>query len=166
MQRYDQNPDTALQWLNELGPPPKLPLSLQNVKQRARLVDAIDWPLIQNCLIGMLNKEDKANRLHTVGEISKIYIIDIDDEKIRISLSLRLWSGCISAAKTIALETMRGPNTPYDREIIFSRKIDPITQQDPIYCAGVEAAPAFKKLRKEPYLFDGVPLNSAVRKYT
>src|SRR5205823_10578243 len=36
---------------------------------------------------------------------------------------------------------------------------------DSIYSAGVEAAPSFKKLRKEYYSFKGVPPNSVVRKY-
>ncbi|MCW3992613.1 MAG: hypothetical protein NWE79_07875 [Candidatus Bathyarchaeota archaeon] len=157
--------DTALRWADELGPPPQLPLSLQNVEQRAKLVDAIDGPLIQNSLLMRLSNEEKAMRLMDVAKISKKYITDVDDEKIRINISLRLWSGCLSAAKMIDRRTMSGPNTPDKRIFAFSRKIDPLARSDPIYCAGVEAAPSFKKLRKELYFFDGVPQNSAVRKY-
>jgi hypothetical protein len=34
-----------------------------------------------------------------------------------------------------------------------------------VYLAGVEAAPAIKKIRKENYSFEGVPEVSPVRKY-
>ncbi len=36
----------------------------------------------------------------------------------RLNLVLRLWSGCLSAAKTIAHETRRGENTPGDDSLI------------------------------------------------
>ena len=41
--------------------------------------------------------------------------------------------------------------------------IDSRAAQDAVYCAGVEAAPAFKRLRAQPYAMDGVPENSPVR---
>jgi hypothetical protein len=43
--------------------------------------------------------------------------------------------------------------------------IDLLSKTDLIYKAGVEASPAYKKLLKEHYSFNGVPPNSAVRKY-
>lgn len=165
MRVVDPNMDTALRWANELGSPPKLPCSLQDVNQRARLVNCIDRPLISGSLLHKLSDAEKAQRLNTVARLSKEYISDVDDDDDRVNITLRLWSGCLSAAKTIALQTRSGPNTPNIREFTFKEKIDPIAQKDSIYCAGVEAAPSFKKLRGEDYSFEGVPENSPVRRY-
>jgi len=44
--------------------------------------------------------------------------------------------------------------------------IDLLFKTDSIYKAGVEAAPTYKMLLKEHYSFNGVPSNSAVRKYS
>jgi hypothetical protein len=75
-----------------------------------------------------------------------------------------LWSGCLSAAKTIALDTREGPNTP-DRRTKDFQIFDHRVNQDPIYCAGVESAPLFKKKNQQCFSFDGVPLTSPVRRY-
>jgi hypothetical protein len=80
----------------------------------------------------------------------------------RASIALRLWAGCLDAAKTIALETRDGPNSPELRAAAFAQ-IDSVAETDPIYGAGVEAAPAFKVLRRQSYSFDGVPAGSRVR---
>ncbi len=165
MRMVDPNMDTVIQWANEIGIPPILPSSLQDVNQRARLVDAIDGPLIRGSLLHTLNGREKTQRLNDIAGLSKTYIPDIDDDNVRLNITLRLWSGCLSAAKTIALQTMSGPNTPGTRSLIFG-KINSIAQEDPIYCAGVEAAPSFKRLRNEPYSFEGVPENSVVRRYS
>ena len=169
MRVVDPNMDTARRWANELGSPPILPSSLQNVIQRAKLVNNIDTPNLANALFlefqGELNPEDKEQCLSEIARLSKSHIPDVHDKNVRINIALRLWSGCLSAAKTIALQTRGGPNKPEDRASIFSSKIDPLAQEDPIYCAGVEAAPSFKRLRNEPYSFEGVPEKSVVRRY-
>ncbi|HEC76397.1 MAG TPA: hypothetical protein ENI33_03955 [Thermoplasmatales archaeon] len=169
MRVVDPNMDTALQWANELGPPPPLPSSLKDVTQRAKLVNAIDEPHFANSFFldfqSRLSDVEKNQCLNEIANVTKIYILDVEDDKTRVNIALRLWSGCLSAAKTIAIQTVSGPNTPEMRASIFSNKIDPITQRDPIYCAGVETAPSFKKLRNEPYSFEGVPQKSVVRIY-
>jgi hypothetical protein len=43
--------------------------------------------------------------------------------------------------------------------------INLLAKTDLIYKAGLEAAPAYKKILEQHYSFNGVPLNSAVRKY-
>jgi hypothetical protein len=68
-----------------------------------------------------------------------------------------------SAAKTIALDTRDGQNTPNMRTEILqdlNRKAD----QDPIYRAGVESAPLFKKKLQQCFSFNGIPLTSPVRR--
>ena len=67
---------------------------------------------------------------------------DVTDPVVRLNICLRLWAGCLSAAKTIALETRSGLNTPELRKEIFTTKVDVLASNDPIYRAGVEAAPA------------------------
>jgi hypothetical protein len=41
--------------------------------------------------------------------------------------------------------------------------LDRIADQDPIYCAGVESAPLFKKKMQQCFSFNSVPLTSPVR---
>jgi hypothetical protein len=55
-------------------------------------------------------------------------------------------------------------DTSAGRAEAFSQ-IDAVAAADPVFCAGVEAAPAFKRLREQPYEFDGVPEGSPVRRF-
>ena len=109
----------------------------------------------------MLSENEKSARLNEVGRLSKPYIPDVEEDRSRINIGLRLWSGRISAAKTIVSQARSGPNTPQIRGQLFSGKIDPIAQMDKIYLAGFEAAPALKSLRKEEYSFEGVAVLSS-----
>jgi hypothetical protein len=131
-------------------------------------VYSINTPNLANSLIadfhGNLSFEEKAQCQNVIARLSKAHISDVNDDKVLTNISLRIWSGCLSAAKTIAFRTMDGPNNPEKRESIF-RQIELIAQGDPIYCAGVEAAPSFRRLLKEDYSFEGVPKNSVVRRY-
>jgi hypothetical protein len=157
--------DTAIKWANEIGPPRPLPKSLKDKDQRARLVDHIDSKLIQNSLLHELGDKEKAKRLNDITELSRQFISDVNDDDGIKNLILRIWAGCMSAAKGIALKTRSGPNTPERHNMIFSKKIDIISKTDPIYRAGVEAAPAFKRLRNQSYSFKGVPETSPVKKH-
>jgi len=161
----DPNMDTALQWADQLGPPHQLPLSLLAVDKRAKLVNVINDHLAQNDLLQNLDGVEKGKRLSLIAVASKEFLSDVPDELVRVNLCLRLWSGCLMAAKTIATHTLSGPNVPESRERIFSYKIDRIAANDPIYLAGVEAAAAFKRLKSEKYSFNGVSRNSSVRRY-
>jgi hypothetical protein len=87
-----------------------------------------------------------------------------EDDRVVVNTALRLWSGCMETAKVIALETKDGLNTAEARQQAFFQ-IELFSKIDLIYAAGVESAPLFKKLHKEYYSFDGVPLDSALRKY-
>lgn len=164
---------TALAWANELGSPPSLPSSLStDVEHRANAVNLINTPLIADPQqppesprqLDKLNNEEKQQRLSLLVAESRNLIHDTADDNTRVNLILRLWSGCLAAAKTIALETRDGPNDPAIRAKIF-KDIDSVALTDSVFSAGVEAAPAFKKLQKQQYSFSGVPLNSVVRKY-
>ena len=120
---FDLNMDTAIERANEIGPPRPLPKSFKDIDQRARLVDHIDSKLIQNSLLHELDDKENAKRLNDITDLSRQFISDINDDDDGIkNWILRLWAGCMSAAKEIALETNSGPNTPERRNIIFSKK--------------------------------------------
>jgi hypothetical protein len=59
----------------------------------------------------------------------------------RVIIALRLWAGCRWAAKTVAEGTLSGANTPTTRADAFAQ-IDDYARNDPVFAAGVEAAPA------------------------
>jgi hypothetical protein len=63
------------------------------------------------------------------------------------------------------LETRSGANTRAGRAEAFA-EIDALAAVDAVFCAGVEAAPAFKRLREQPFDFDGVLARSAVRRFS
>lgn len=79
-----------------------------------------------------------------------------------LGIALRLWAGCIWAAKVID----RPHISPADRRRHFSEHIDPHARADRVFRAGVEAAPALNALRGSlaPNL-DGVPRDSPVRRH-
>ena len=167
----DSNMAIAIQWADELGPAPSLPLSLQKVTQRAKLVNKINTSHTANLAISLnndnekkLSNEKKAKCQSAIAILSREYISDVNDDKILINISLRLWSGCLSGVKIIALGTEDGLNTPETR-LSQSRQIEHQIQTDLIYRAGVEAAPFFKKLLGEPICFEGVPKNSPLWSY-
>ena len=167
----DPNLYVALEWANEIGPPPMLPESLKNPTNRAKLVEKINSPLVVNSNLSelsdlsKLSENEKNRRIANIGKISKEIIKDIEDLSERVNICLRLWAGCISAAKMASPETMDGPNTPENRQQAFMI-IDAKSDRDHIYCAGVEAAPIFKiDICKQQILTDGIPKNSPFRKY-
>src|SRR5207244_6816152 len=101
------------------------------------------------------------------------YLTEQMDEQLRKNILLRLSMGCMDA-KAIRFRSIAGvrngvvieaPMTTQHRQILF-QLIDLLSKTDLIYAAGVEAAPLYKKLVKQYYSFNGVPLDSIVRKYS
>jgi hypothetical protein len=159
----DPNMELARVFAQGLGPAPTLPAPLRAVARRAELVDAIDGSLVTGGNIYELGFQI-ASRLRRVVEGSRGLVADLPDPMERINVVLRLWSGCITGAKVIAHETRSGPNSvEYRRGIV--PQIEAIADQDPIYAAGLEAAPVFKILRDQTYSLEGVPENSRVRRH-
>jgi hypothetical protein len=144
-----------------LGPVPALPASLQPITRRAELVDAIDGSLVTTAGDLVDITRQIAQQIRRIEEGSRRFMPDVPDTMVRINIGLRLWSGCLSAAKTIAHDTRSGPNTPALRGRLMP-EIDRIAATDAIYAAGVEAAPAFKRLRGQTYSVEGVPAGSLV----
>ena len=162
-QAGDPNMALALHFARNLGPTPTLPESLQLVERRAELVHRIDAPIVENLdlfdVVGRI-----ATRVRDIMRVTAEFMPDVEDPTDRLNIALRLWSGCLSAAKTIAHETRSGPNDAAVRARIMP-EVDAIAREDPIYAAGVESAPAFKRLRGQGYSLEGVPETSPVRRY-
>jgi hypothetical protein len=104
--------------------------------------------------------------LSSIAEKYEQYVHYGNDKNIKINIALRLWSGCIKAAKSISSQTLSGPNSSLDSRIAFFW-IDLWSKMDPIYCAGVETAPVWKMLinQKDDISLEGIPADSSVRKY-
>lgn len=165
----DPNVDLARHFAESLGEKPEHPVSLKamSVETRAEMLDRIDGPLIER----WPSDEDTpfglfaqiAKQLAKIADVTKDDLPDVPDSLVRINIVLRLWAGCLETAKTIALETKSGPNTPKIRSD-SALHIDQVASIDPIYEAGVEAALAFKKRRGQPISFEGIPRETRVFK--
>jgi hypothetical protein len=172
----DSNMLTTYSWAASLFQQ-ELPSSLIDVEKRARLVNEINSPLIQgnsNIMLIDLEGQKKDSRLDDIAKTGLTYLTEQMDHKLRKNILLRLWTGCMEAAKAIRFSYVAGirdgvvieaPITHEYRQALFSSLIDLLSKIDLVYAAGVEAAPVYKKLLKEHYSFAGVPLNSIVRRY-
>jgi len=160
----------------------QLPSSLKDIEKR-KLVNEINGPLVKgnNSLVADkmllidLDNSEKDLRLDDIAQISMAFLTEQMDEKVRKNILLRLWTGCIEAAKAIRFNYVAGikdgivveaPITHEYRQAIFTSLIDLQSRIDLIYGAGVEAAPAYKKLLKQYYSFSGIPSNSIIRRYS
>lgn len=159
----DQNMELARLLAQGLGAAPALPKSLASVERRAEFIHRIDGPLIVSLDLDQI-VAGIGSRIREIAEVSMDYMPDVADPLVRVNIGLRLWSGCLSTAKTIALGTRSGPNTPQMRAEIM-KFVDGVAATDEIYAAGVEAAPAFKRLRDQEASYEGIPQDSRVRRY-
>jgi hypothetical protein len=146
-----------------------LPTSLKDVEMRATLIDKIDFPIARedntaNILLEYMTEDERLIRLGRALSVADSFLTDQISEISKKSVILRLWSGCLDAAKSIATETLDGATSPERRKQQFFQ-IDIFAKWDSIYRAGVETAPALKKRRKQYYSFDGVPDDSRVRRF-
>src|SRR5262245_19279433 len=121
----DPNMAIAYALAQGLGPPSELPASLASVQARVRLVKAVNRPFA-----GESFPADPVARLQATAfasgasikaliDTSAPLVPDAPDPIERLNLVLRIWSGCLMAAKTIAHETRSGENTPDDRRKNF-----------------------------------------------
>jgi hypothetical protein len=140
------------------------PILIAEPEEIADVVHKIDAPLINNSDVRKIGMHEKKLREGKVAEIAcaRLSYIPFAPYKI-VSCVMRMWSGCLASAKTIALETRSGPNTPEKREKTFW-KIDARAIRDPYYFMGVSSSTVFKKLRKQEYSLDGVP-KELIEKY-
>ncbi len=158
----EPNLRAALEWAKEFNSHPKLPSSLNDKKERAKLINKIDSHFGNICIIYTSTKETRSQYLYSIVELCKEYFSPTYTNEEIVNVIFRLWAGCISAAKTIGYETRSGINTPEKRSRIFGI-LDLIAKKDKLFYKGVEAAINFKTIRKQPYSLEGVPDISPVR---
>lgn len=164
----DSNMLYAYFWACRL-PQDILPISLKDVEIRAILIDKIDFPITgenntANILLEFMTEDERQFRLERALRVADSFLTDLISEISKKSVILRLWSGCLDAAKTVATETLDGATSPERRKQQFFQ-IDIFAKWDSIYRAGVETAPALKKRRKQYYSFGGIPNDSPVRRF-
>jgi len=141
----------------------ELPSTLVPVDARVELMPQIDKPLLVD-VNGAAQWEDFGSQLRAIAEASASQMPELSSELDRVAVALTLWSGCIMAAESIAMETRSGENTSTGRAQQFTL-IDNVARQNQLFSAGVEAAPPFKAARGEEISLDGVPYTSPVRRY-
>jgi hypothetical protein len=150
-----------------------MPKSLEDPLKRAQFVHFLDANITVGSEFWEYDKEKKQHFLQKMKEESKTYLPDVEDDNARINIALRLWAGCITAAKTLrekyVFVDVDGTKkedyyTPLMRENSFRDDVDPLSKGDMLYCAGVEVAPILiKNVRDQPLFVEGVPPNSKVK---
>src|SRR5918996_42047 len=153
--------------------PTTLPHSLEDVRIRAKLLDPVNRIILSfidstptpELLSGQILAfpEHVINEmLYQIAETTRPVITDLDGDIVKIGISLCMWTGCIEGAKTLSQGTNDGINTPQIRKHNCENQIDLMSRLDPLYCAGAETAPIYKKIigQSDDIFFDGVPRNS------
>jgi hypothetical protein len=156
----DPTMNMALEIANEIGAPPALPASLTDMANRVGTMEAIEARVLTKVDCSSLEAW-RASLSEAAGQMAAdpSSLPDVADERERKNVLLRLWSSCMSAAKTIALGTRNGPNTEAYRTasaLMLAQK----AKDDPVFAAGLVAAPSFKAGRREQYSVNGVPADS------
>lgn len=122
-----------------------------NTNTVAQLIDLIDEPLIRYEVMGDLSSKELEIRLNCINSLGSIYIKNINANK-RVGILLRLWTGCIIAAKTIGINTNRGGSPPLEWRIEGKKIISELMNKDYIFKVGVYAAEELQKLRGNKYM--------------
>ena len=100
--------NTARLWGLEHSQTISLPDSLAEVGNRANLVQAINEMLAGRYMPTMTEPQKEAFLAEVLTVCDQHIMEDLPDDE-KISVGLRVWSGCLAAAKTIAGETRDGP---------------------------------------------------------
>lgn len=145
-------------------PGPKLPLSLEDIENTAKFVEHINLNgNFSQLLNNLLNNEGRENYLNSLITITKEFVPDFNcsDREI-LSISFRLWSGCIAAAKGLSNNSNSGSIDANFRSDYFSY-IDNFASDDHIFAHGVKASSKYRELKGEQNYFEGVPRSSLAR---
>jgi hypothetical protein len=164
-----------------LGPPPALPPSLDGAtlreanENRTTVVKAVgnaidaDLRPVQNAAADPYDLPPQlpvfAGRLlqdRAIDQLTTRVLPDVPELRDRLNIVLRLTAGYLDAAKVIAGSTRAETNNAQTRQrdipIVEAR-----AASDPIYAAGVEAAPHYKHRDLGQDIFrDGIPDGSIV----
>jgi hypothetical protein len=175
-QSTDPNMSIAYECAQLMGTIDSLPESLKEmVVKRVKYLDFVDKNMISGLRLWEFNNQQQIESfLANIDEKSIPWIYDIVDSRKRINITLRLWAGGLDAAKSlrkvyVSVRSYESVSeeaiTPDMPTTAFRESIDPKALSDPVYYAGVEAAPILKKLRNEKIYTDGIPADSPVMNY-
>jgi hypothetical protein len=110
----DSNMITAYSWAVGLYQQ-VLPSSLVDIEKRAKLVNKINTPLVKGKnqlaeakMLIELDALEKDHRLNEIAQISMSYLTEQIDDILRKNILLRLWTGCMEAAKAIRFTYIAG----------------------------------------------------------
>jgi hypothetical protein len=140
-----------------------VPAPLQDPRRLARLVDDVDCLLLVDGH-GSSNWARAGDNLRAMAQKAQDAMPEVTDSLIRAGVTLRLWAGCLWAAKPLD----RPHLTASERGATFTHDIDPRAATHELFRAGVEAAPAFNALPSRsaaPPSLEGVPSSSPVRRH-
>lgn len=137
-----------------------LPDGLTEPSGVARFVDEVDKPLFVDGN-GTWDWLKAGEYLQRMADAARRVFPGIPDPA-PLGIALRLWAGCIWAAKVID----RPEISTTERHHYFAEDIDPRARADRVFRAGEEAAAALNSLRGSPKpSLDGVPKDSPVRRH-
>lgn len=185
----DINPETALDWANEINWPLELDAQTDsNVDVLIEIVDVVEWCLTQEFDIdrqNFLKKHGYWPKTWEEEQRALIFFKDYDvnrknrmkdcianktqdllkpyDEQCRKKIGLTLWSACIRTAKTLSIQAQNDPDER--KNLIFIEYIHPKCDDSTFYKMGVEIAALW---RPDPSGIDfvyGVPHTSPARRY-
>lgn len=158
--------------------PVVLPNSLEEIVSRSRLLNEINIFLLHymnsiptsDTLRGQILAlpEPAINgMLCQIADRSRQVVAEFADDIVRTGIMLCMWAGCQDGAKIISSHTNDGENTPQKRELSCRNHVDILSNADPLYRTGVEAAPVWKRIvgQSDDIYFDGVPDNSPLLTY-
>ena len=137
----DKNMVVALIWGHEFSGTARLPSRLRDVSRRLALVEEVNDLFKGGKDLVAYSPDQKAAFVEDVGQRATKHLT-LRGPKRRAGISLRLWSGCLWAAKTIATETRSGQNdAPMRFQVCF--ELDLLSERDSVFRAGVETAVPF-----------------------
>jgi hypothetical protein len=168
------------QWAKECGDIPQLPFLKLGCMDRCSIVQFVNRQLLNVRAINihfpkiLLNPGEKQRFIRTLEEDEDTIQVILNDklgDRERKTIALRLWTGCLCAAKECRRTSVSDYNpdgttrresnyTPGMRAESFD-KIMCTVYEDPIYKAGVEVAPVWELIEnaapgKNMHL-DGIP---------
>jgi hypothetical protein len=159
----DQNVNEALLFgikltLQELKLPPSIE---KDIDARATLLRRINSDLDFSHFTENIKKSEYFSKLVKTAR-SLIPDFSGTDTQI-VGLILRLWAGCISAAKILSDKDATGNMLDAKFRSDASKVIDAYANQDGVYLAGVQSASTYRAIEKEQCIFDGISEESHIR---
>lgn len=145
----------------------------------AEIVDMIDNPLIQGTVLSSLNEQTIMNRLNLIFDIvwtdskrrkdtmGKTPNFGTVEQRVETKSDLlKLWYGCIGAAKIVAQSTASGPNSKKDRKEGM-HNLNWVAREDQTGCValGIGAGPFLRHRRAQSVSYAGIPKTKKELKY-